>query len=221
MTTLPIEELFIKFVDSDEFIILYRLKDLGHLLKSKQSITSQFAKSLDTDIYNFLSEYFNLEYADNITAEQVCRKLYGYRTGLYYIFMTFFVNYYYRTYYIIPHASTLLKYNVGLEEALLFWPNISSALVDIRKNIINALETNQLISSIRKVNPYIIKEIDEFMDIKKLIGMGSQDALNKIAKYDRALSITFIVQSLSYKILLDMDKKVDTLIGLDVYKNLE
>jgi hypothetical protein len=221
MITLPIEELFVKFVDSDKFIILYRLKDLGHLLKSKQSITTQFAKSLDTDIYNFLVEYFNLEYADNITAEQLSRKLYGYKTGLYYIFMTLFVNYYYRKYYVIPHASTLLKYNVGLEESLLFWPNISSAIVDIRKSIVNAMEINQLISSVRKVNPYIIKEVDEFMDVKKLIGMGSQDALNKIAKYDKALAIAFIVQSLSYKILLDMGKKVETLIGLDVYKNLE
>ena len=221
MIALPIEELFVKFVDSDEFIILYRLKDLGHLLKSKQSITTQFAKSLDTDIYNFLAEYFNLEYADNITAEQLSRKLYGYKTGLYYIFMTLFVNYYYRKYYVIPHASTLLKYNVGLEEALLFWPNISSAIVDIRKSIVNAMEINQLISSVRKVNPYIIKEVDEFMDVKKLIGMGSQDALNKIAKYDKAIAIAFIVQSLSYKILLDMGKKVETLIGLDVYKNLE
>ena len=221
MITLPIEELFVKFVDSDEFIILYRLKDLGHLLKSKQSITTQFAKSLDTDIYNLLAEYFNLEYADNITAEHLSRKLYGYKTGLYYIFMTLFVNYYYRKYYVIPHASTLLKYNVGLEESLLFWPNISSAIVDIRKSIVNAMEINQLISSVRKVNPYIIKEVDEFMDVKKLIGMGSQDALNKIAKYDKALAIAFIVQSLSYKILLDMGKKVETLIGLDVYKNLE
>ena len=221
MITLSVEELFKKFVDSDEFIILYRLKDLGHLLKSKQSITTQFAKSLDTDIYSFLSEYFNLEYADNITVEQVTRKLYGYKTGLYYMFITFFVSYYYRTYYVIPHASTLLKYNVGLEEALLFWPNISSAIVDIRKSIVNAMEINQLISSVRKVNPYITKEVDEFIDVKKVIGMGSQDALNKIAKYDKALAIAFIVQSLSYKILLDMGKKVDTLIGLDIYKNVE
>jgi hypothetical protein len=221
MITLSIEELFVKFVDSDDFIILYRLKDLGHLLKSKQSVTTQFAKSIDTDVYNFLAEYFNLEYADNITAEQVCRKLYGYKTGLYYVFMTFFVSYYYRTYHVIPHASTLLRYNVGLEEALLFWPNISSAVVDIRKSVVNAMGTNQLISSIRKVNPYLIKEVDDFMDVKKLIGMGSQDALNKIAKYDRALAIAFIVQALSYKILLDMGKKVDTLIGLDVYKNTD
>jgi hypothetical protein len=221
MITLSIEELFIKFVDSDEFIILYRLKDLGHLLKSKQSITTQFAKSLDTDIYNFLSDYFNLEYADKITLEQLNRKLYGYKTGLYYMFITFFVSYYYRTYYVIPHASTLLKYNVGLEEALLFWPNISSSIVDIRKSIVNAMKINQLISSVRKVNPYIIKEVDEFMDVKKVIGIGSQDALNKIAKYDKALAIAFIVQSLSYKILLDLGKNVETLIGLDVYKNLE
>jgi hypothetical protein len=221
MITLSIEELFIKFVDSDKFIISYRLKDLGHLLKSKQNITTQFARSLDTDIYNFLSEYFNLEYADNITAEQVCRNLYGYKTGVYYVFMALFANYYYRNYYVVPHASTLLKYNIGLEEALLFWPNIISALVDIRKNIVNALGTNQLISSVRKVSPYIIKEVDEFIDIKKIIGMGSQDALNKIAKYDKALAIAFIVQSLSYKILLDMGKKIDNLLGLDVYKNLE
>ncbi len=221
MITLSIEELFVKFVDSDKFIILYKLKDLGHLLKSKQSITTQFAKSLDTDIYNFLSEYFNLEYADDITAEQVCRNLYGYKTGVYYVFMTLFVNYYYRTYYVIPHASTLLKYNVGLEEAILFWPNIISALVDIRKNIVNALLNNQLISSVRKVNPYIIREVDELIDVKKVIGMGSQDVLNKIAKYDRALAIAFVVQALSYKILLDMNKKIDNLLGLDVYKNLE
>ncbi len=221
MMTLSIEEIFIKFVDSDDFIILYRLKDLGHLIKSKQNITTRFTQSLDTDMYNFLSEYFNLEYADNVTAEQVCRKLYGEKTGLYYVFMTLFISYYYRTYHIIPHASTLLKYNVGLEEALLFWPNISCAIVDIRKNIINAMETNQLISSIRKVSPYIIKEVDEFIDVKKVIGMGSRDALNKIAKYDKALSIAFIVQALSYKILLEMGKKVDTLIGLDVYKNLD
>jgi len=124
MTMLITEELFAKFVDSDSFIIPYNLKDLGQLLKSKQNITKKFANSLNTDIYNFLSNYFDLEYADQVTVEQVTRKLHGYKTGVYYIFMTLFVSYYYRSYYSIPHASVFLKYNIGLEEASLFWPNI-------------------------------------------------------------------------------------------------
>jgi len=221
MTVLKTEELFVKFVDSDSFIIPYRLKDLGQLLKSKQNITTKFANSLNTDMYNFLNNYFDLEYADQVTVEQVTRKLHGYKTGVYYIFMTFFVSYYYRSYYNIPHASVFLKYNIGLEEALMFWPNIVCKTVDIRKTIVTALETNQLISTIRKVDYYLIKEVDELLGVRKLLGVGSQEVLNKIAKYDQALAIAFVTQSLAYKILLDMDKKIDTLIGLDVYKNVE
>jgi len=221
MTMLITEELFAKFVDSDSFIIPYRLKDLGQLLKSKQNITTKFANSLNTDMYNFLNNYFDLEYADQVTVEQVTRKLHGYKTGVYYIFMTFFVSYYYRSYYSIPHASVFLKYNIGLEEALMFWPNIVCKTVDIRKTIVTALETNQLISTIRKVDYYLIKEVDEVIGVRKLLGVGSQEVLNKIAKYDQALAIAFVTQSLAYKILLDMDKKIDTLIGLDVYKNVE
>jgi hypothetical protein len=221
MTVLKTEELFVKFVDSDSFIIPYRLKDLGQLLKSKQNITTKFANSLNTDMYNFLNNYFDLEYADQVTVEQVTRKLHGYKTGVYYIFMTFFVSYYYRSYYNIPHASVFLKYNIGLEEALMFWPNIVCKTVDIRKTIVTALETNQLISTIRKVDYYLIKEVDEVIGVRKLLGVGSQEVLNKIAKYDQALAIAFVTQSLAYKILLDMDKKIDTLIGLDVYKNVE
>jgi hypothetical protein len=215
------EELFAKFVDSDSFIIPYNLKDLGQLLKSKQNITTKFANSLNTDIYNFLNNYFDLEYADQVTVEQVTRKLHGYKTGVYYIFMTLFVSYYYRSYYSIPHASVFLKYNIGLEEASLFWPNIICKTVDIRKNIVTALETNQLISTIRKVDYYLIKEVDDVIGVRKLLGIGSQEVLNKIAKYDQALAIAFVTQVLAYKILLDMDKKIDTLIGLDVYKNIE
>jgi hypothetical protein len=215
------EELFAKFVDSDSFIIPYNLKDLGQLLKSKQNITTKFANSLNTDIYNFLNNYFDLEYADQVTVEQVTRKLHGYKTGVYYIFMTLFVSYYYRSYYSIPHASVFLKYNIGLEEASLFWPNIICKTVDIRKNIVTALETNQLISTIRKVDYYLIKEVDEVIGVRKLLGIGSQEVLNKIAKYDQALAIAFVTQVLAYKILIDMDKKIDTLIGLDVYKNIE
>jgi len=221
MTMLITEELFAKFVDSDSFIIPYNLKDLGQLLKSKQNITTKFANSLNTDIYNFLNNYFDLEYADQVTVEQVTRKLHGYKTGVYYIFMTLFVSYYYRSYYSIPHASVFLKYNIGLEEASLFWPNIICKTVDIRKNIVTALETNQLISTIRKVDYYLIKEVDEVIGVRKLLGIGSQEVLNKIAKYDQALAIAFVTQVLAYKILIDMDKKIDTLIGLDVYKNIE
>jgi hypothetical protein len=221
MTALLTEELFVKFVDSDSFIIPYRLKELGQLLKSKQNITTNFANSLNTDMYNFLNNYFDLEYADQVTVGQVTRKLYGYKTGVYYIFMTFFVSYYYRSYYSIPHASVFLKYNIGLEEALVFWPNMVCKMLDIRKSIVNALETNQLISTIRKVDYYLIKEVDELIDVRKLLGLGSQEVLNKIAKYDQALAIAFVTQSLAYKILLDMDKKIDTLIGLDVYKNVD
>ena len=221
MTMLITEELFAKFVDSDSFIIPYNLKDLGQLLKSKQNITTKFANSLNTDIYNFLNNYFDLEYADQVTVEQVTRKLHGYKTGVYYIFMTLFVSYYYRSYYSIPHASVFLKYNIGLEEASLFWPNIICKTVDIRKNIVTALETNQLISTIRKVDYYLIKEVDDVIGVRKLLGIGSQEVLNKIAKYDQALAIAFVTQVLAYKILLDMDKKIDTLIGLDVYKNIE
>jgi len=221
MTMLITEELFAKFVDSDSFIIPYNLKDLGQLLKSKQNITTKFANSLNTDIYNFLNNYFDLEYADQVTVEQVTRKLHGYKTGVYYIFITLFVSYYYRSYYSIPHASVFLKYNIGLEEASLFWPNIICKTVDIRKNIVTALETNQLISTIRKVDYYLIKEVDEVIGVRKLLGIGSQEVLNKIAKYDQALAIAFVTQVLAYKILIDMDKKIDTLIGLDVYKNIE
>ncbi len=218
---LTTEEIFVKFVDSDSFIIHYRLKELGQLLKSKQNITTSFANSINTDLYNFLNKYFNLEYADQITVEQVTRKLYGYKTGVYYIFMTLFVSYYYRVYYNVPHASVFLKYNIGIEEALLFWPNIVCKTVDIRKSIINALETNQLITTIRKVDYYIIKEVDELIDVKKLLGIGSQDVLSNIAKYDQALAIAFVTQALAYKILLDMGKKIDVLLGLDVYKNID
>ena len=221
MTMLTPEELFTQFVDSDSFIIPYNLKDLGQLLKSKQNITANFANSLNTNIHNFLNNYFDLKYADKITVEQVTRKLYGHKTGLYYMFMNLFISYYYRTYYGIPHASVLLKYNIGLDEAFLFWPNIVCKTIDIRKNVINAFETNQLISSIRKVDYYIIKEVDELIDVRKLIGSGSQEVLNKIAKYDQALAIAFVTHSLSYKILIDMNKKVDTILGLDVYKNIE
>jgi len=221
MTALLPEEIFVKFVDSDSFIIPYSLKDLGQLLKSKQNITTKFANSLNTDMYNFLNNYFDLEHADQVTVGQVTRKLYGYKTGVYYIFMTFFVSYYYRSYYSIPHASVFLKYNIGLEEALLFWPNIVCKTVDIRKNMLNALGTNQLISTIRKVDYYLIKEVDELIDVRKLLGLGSQEVLNKIAKYDQALAIAFVTQALAYKILLDMDKKIDTLLGLDVYKNVD
>ncbi len=221
MTMLTTEEIFVKFVDSDNFIIPYRLKELGKLLKSKQNITTSFANSIDTDMYNFLNNYFNLEYADHITVEQVTRKLYGYKTGVYYIFMTLFVSYYYRAYYNVPNATVFLKYNIGVEEALLFWPNIVCKAVDIRKSIINAFETNQLISSLRKVDYYIIKEVDELIDVKKLLGVGSQDVLSSIAKYDQALAIAFVTQALAYKILLDMNQKIDVLLGLDVYKNVE
>jgi hypothetical protein len=221
MTMLTAEELFVKFVDSDNFIISYRLKELGQLLKSKQSITKKFASSLDTDMYNFLNKYFDFEYADDVTIEQVTRKLHGYKTGVYYIFTTLFVSYYYRSYYSIPHFSMFLKYNIGLEEAFLFWPNIVCKTVDIRKRVINAFETNQLITSVKKVDYYLIKEVDELIDIRKLLGTGSQEVLNNIAKYDIALAIAFVTHALSYKILLEMNQKVDTLLGLDVYKNVE
>lgn len=221
MTMLTAEELFVKFVDSDNFVMSYRLKELGQLLKSKQSITKKFASSLDTDMYNFLNKYFDFEYADDVTIEQVTRKLHGYKTGVYYIFTTLFVSYYYRSYYSIPHFSMFLKYNIGLEEAFLFWPNIVCKTVDIRKRVINAFETNQLISSVRKVDYYLIKEVDELIDIRKLLGAGSQEVLNNIAKYDTALAIAFVTHALSYKVLLEMNQKVDTLLGLDVYKNVE
>jgi hypothetical protein len=221
MTMLLPEEIFVKFVDSDSFIIPYGLKDLGQLLKSKQNITTKFSNSLNTDMYNFLNNYFDLEYADQVTIEQVTRKLYGYKTGVYYIFMTLFVSYYYSSYYSIPHASVSLKYNIGLEEAIMFWPNIVCKTVDIRKNIVTALANNQLINTIRKVDYYLIKEVDELIGVRKLLGVGSQEVLSKIAKYDQALAIAFVTQSLAYKILLDMNKKIDTLLGLDVYKNLD
>jgi len=209
--TIGPESIFMKFIDPKNLQIGYSKDMLGYILVTPQNIQCNILYSIDNDLKHIIDYYFNTEDCDiveTITTRKMTQEMYGSMTGVYYCFMSLYVNRLYYNNLYIPHHREIYKYKQGIDIAELFMVNLMYGQYNLYQDIYNYFINNRTVSTYKYVHPHLIKEANELLDLKSYLGEPIKKLYLDLFSHDMALAIALTVQTIFSKVVISKEIKI-------------
>ena len=199
MPSIGPDSLFLKFIDPKNFYFGYTIDTLGYLLVTPQHLSCELVHSIDSDLKQIISKYFNIEDCDiinKVTTRKITQELYGNMTGIFYYFFTLYANRLYNSNTFVPQNYEIYKYKLGIDIAEIFTCNIIAKNHNLYQDMYLYFISNKNVSTYKYVHSYLIKEASEFIDLRNYLGAPIKNLYHDLFKHDPPTAVAITVQTI-------------------------